>query len=134
MKTNMLCVLVAGLFVSGCGTSNVFKMGSGAKKEDMPNQEAPAAMKEDLTSSLMVVDRKAQMSKDGQINVTAKILNKSSNAVPVQITTVFKDAQGQVIDQTSPSKAEVPANAYHYYFGSTSNREARTFEIVMKAV
>ncbi len=133
MNKNIVCTLLMGVTVTGCGFSNILKIGS---KHKMPQESSAkritSAPKVNISSSLMIVDRKAQMSQDGQINVTAKILNKSGQAIPVNIQTSFRDAQGQVIDRTEYTEATIPGNAYYYYFASTANGQARTFEIIMK--
>lgn len=121
-------------FLSGCATVP----GKGikvTKKSDLyEDTETLVMLGREIREYLYIVDQSKSRSEDGRLMVNARFMNKTKGTLEVQIQTLFKDANGNITDQTNWELILVPSKSYYYYEAKSLNDRAEKYTIKCKSV
>jgi uncharacterized protein YcfL len=131
MKKIIVGVVLIGALLAGCAPAK------GKKpfwaRDYIEDKETFVHLDSGLEGSLRLVDEATDKTGDGRLIVKAKLMNRYTTTLRVQIQTVFKDEQGfPTGDETNWELILIPAKAYYYYEAKAMNTKAKKYTIRCK--
>jgi hypothetical protein len=133
-KKETIIFLLMVLFLSGCATVPGKGITATKKSDLYEDTETLVMLDRKIRKFLYVVDQSETLTEDGRLVVNARFMNKTKGTLEVQIQTLFKDANGNITDETNWELILVPSKSHYYYEAKSLNDRARKYTIKCRSV
>ncbi len=130
MLKKIILVMVLSIFAYGCASAPAKGIKPHKKSELYEETETFVILDKGLNKKLYLVRENQSRTEDSRLVVKAKLLNKASIELRIQIQTIFKDKDNYATgDETNWELIIVPANAYYYYEAKAMNNRAEKYVV-----
>ena len=130
MYRRIIPFILVVIFIAGCSMSPARGKKPFWARDYIEDRDTFVHLDGGLEGSLRLVEKATDRTEDSRLIVKAKLMNRYTQTLRVQIQTVFKDKDGfPTGDETNWELVLIPAKAYHYYEAKAMNTKAEKYVI-----
>ncbi|MDD5120151.1 MAG: hypothetical protein PHR84_02435 [Candidatus Omnitrophica bacterium] len=130
MRRRIVLLILAVIFIAGCSMSPAKGKKPFWARDYIEENDTFVHLDGGLEGSLRLVEESTDRTEDSRLIVKAKLMNRYTQTLRVQIQTVFKDKDGFATgDETNWELVPIPAKAYHYYEAKAMNTKSEKYTI-----
>lgn len=130
MFKRIIPLILAVIFIAGCSMAPAKGKKPFWARDYIEEKDTFVHLDGGLEGSLRLVEEATGRTADGRLIVKAKLMNRYTQTLRVQIQTIFKDEAGfPTGDETNWELILIPAKAYHYYEAKAMNTKSEKYVI-----
>lgn len=130
MNKRIIALILAVIFIAGCSMAPARGKKPFWARDYIEENDTFVHLDSGLEGSLRLVEEATSKTEDLRLIVKAKLMNRYTQTLRVQIQTVFKDKDGFATgDETNWELVLIPAKAYYYYEAKAMNTRAEKYVI-----
>ena len=131
---NIGFLILVVLFLNGCATVPGKAVKVTKRSYLYEDTETLVMLDRKIREYLHIVDQNETWLEDGRLVVNAKFMNVTKGRLEAQVQTVFKDANGNISDQTNWELILIPAKSHYFYEAKTLNNRAKKYTTKCRSV